>query len=183
MINIHDIVHNLSKEERFMNCLEDDWSVLQHVLLVHKLAEFNDCSDEELYCALHHDDPEAYFADIATPLKELLRDYQKYYFRCAVVIEEKFDISISITDLPNKVEWADKTAMKVEDVLFSIPDSNWHDFDIESFQGLNNIMQGELEEYIKQLRTAKRYQLKQEYLRKHVKLARKLDLKSNKEVA
>lgn len=174
MISIHDISHNLAREQRFGNCLDQDWSVLQHVLLVSHLVKVTGGTTREQYIALHHDDPEAYLRDMATPAKELMRDYQKLYFRCAATIAEKFNID-SLTSLPDKVKKLDRQVMLIEDVLFSPVDSDWHNFTFMKFEELNAELDHEIKKGIANVKHPK-YRVQQLYLKRHVELVKELDL-------
>lgn len=127
MISEDDILYCLSKEQRFGNHLHRDWSVGQHVLLVALLVDIKGGTCHQIEQALYHDDAEAYFLDVPTPLKRLLRDYQRYYSKCENVISEKFDIDI--TRLDPLVKECDRLACEIEDFLFNVYKSDWHDFD------------------------------------------------------
>ncbi|EGP02748.1 hypothetical protein AAUPMG_12496, partial [Pasteurella multocida subsp. multocida str. Anand1_goat] len=70
-IDIRDIAHNLSFENRFMGQTKKPYSVAQHCVLGSAILE--EMGDPELALMfLLHDASEAYLKDIPTPLKRLL---------------------------------------------------------------------------------------------------------------
>lgn len=119
--NIYDfeeIAHALSLEQRFGNHLVRKWSVAQHVLLVHHLGRFDSCNETTLKWLVHHDDMEAYFKDIPTPLKNLIPDYKILYDKHEKHYQEnvlKLDMSLLNMD---KVKGCDYIALVYEDLLF-----------------------------------------------------------------
>ena len=172
-INIHDIMHGLGKEQRFGNHLDQDWSILQHVLLVTFLVERDGGTVEEQYCALHHDDPEAIFLDMPAPIKEVCRDYQKYYNRCAKVIQEKFHTP-DLLDLPKKVKGWDQMSAKIESLIFSHVSPVWHNLGFEEFRNMD--VDNSIADYIKHLKSKKISTLQQEYFLTHSNLQEELGL-------
>jgi len=175
MITLHDIAHNLSKEQRFANCLDRDWSVLHHSLLVWKLAELNGESIERQYQALHHDAPEAYMKDIPTPLKRLLGDYNRIYAKVAVAIEKK--LSVALHPLHSNIKQYDKTAMLIEDVRFSTKESHWHNFNENSIKNLSEKLDKDIGREVHKFYILRQWQVYQKYLRVHEHLAEKLNIK------
>lgn len=123
-ISLNDILHNLSKEQRFSNALNQSWSVLQHEILVTIMVSMDQGTKKECFCALHHDSSEAYMHDIATPLKDLLPEYKKLEGQLNRVISEKFNVWL--TPMASIVKDKDRLAMQVEDLLFSDKPSNWN---------------------------------------------------------
>ncbi|MGC7561367.1 hypothetical protein [Pasteurella sp. PK-2025] len=70
-IDIRDIAHNLSFENRFLGQTEIPYSVAQHCVLGSAILEETGYPDLALVFLLH-DASEAYVKDIPTPLKKLL---------------------------------------------------------------------------------------------------------------
>lgn len=173
MILLDDITHNLSKEQRFGNCLDEDWSVLQHILLVYYLAKLEEPENyDQQYKALHHDDAEAYMRDIKTPLKKLLKDYQRIYKNIESIIEEKF--SVDLSEKQGLYKGCDQSACYIEDILFSAQDSWWHDFTEEDITRLDAKYYYELSPKIHLLRRLNRFEVIEKYLEIHNDLNTKL---------
>lgn len=171
MIDIGDIIHSLSKEQRFSNQLDEDWSVIQHVLLVTKLVEVKGGSPYEKYQALHHDDFEAYGKDIPTPFKNLLPNYKKIERLGNIILGEYF--SVNLISWEPIVKQYDSIAMKIEDVLFSNTESRWHNFTLEDLKKLDTTF--EIVPFISTLRNKSREELQRMYLSKHLRLKEKLN--------
>ena len=76
-IDIMDIAHALSHVNRFTGHTTHPYSVAAHSIFVADIVDhlygFN---PERMLAALMHDASEAYLADIASPIKHLLPDYQ-----------------------------------------------------------------------------------------------------------
>lgn len=154
--NLYDydeIAVALSREQRFANHLELTWTVGQHALLVHKIATLQ--TEDRLIrkLALHHDDLEAYFRDLPTPLKTLCRDYQNIYKR------HEAHYYLNVLHLPpqvcrtNELERHDYFAMLFEDVLFgSNQNIKWHEHTRETLKSIDDIAyNSELFNYIQLL--------------------------------
>lgn len=171
-VDIHDIMHNLCKEQRFNNCLDQKWSVLDHSLLVYMLVKLAGGTNKQMYVALLHDTPEAYFKDLPTPLKGLLRDYQKYYFRTETVLEVKFGVTLHPLD--DMVKLADRTAMLIEDLLFSNSNSNWHDFTYQNYVDLNTAFNNKIHEAIYEISTQAHYNRKQRFFKVFKELQKRI---------
>ncbi len=168
MINFEDITHHLSKEQRFANMLDDEWSVLQHVLLVRKLVEHKQGDTLQQFIALHHDDFEAYGRDIPTPLKNLLPNYK--------IIEKKGNKAISnvlgvnLTNMPDIVHECDSLTVKIEDYLFSRTDSDWHDMRRSKLMVIDKHF--DIITYITRLMNCDKSQHIEDYYNWHLKLKR-----------
>lgn len=65
--NIQDIARSLSRICRFNGHLDSHYSVAQHCVLMHDQAP-----PSAQFLALMHDAPEAYYHDVATPIKRVL---------------------------------------------------------------------------------------------------------------
>jgi hypothetical protein len=82
---ILDAAWQLSRIPRFAGALESTWSVLQHQLFVHAIAQQAGHSDEDKFYALTHDLHEMVTGDIPTPFKtpdiiELQKDLDASFF-------------------------------------------------------------------------------------------------------
>ncbi len=85
-IDIRDIAHNLSFENRFIGQTEKPYSVAQHCVLGSWILEEMGTPVLALQFLLH-DATEAYVKDIPTPLKKMLGN-------CYQTIEERFHLAI-----------------------------------------------------------------------------------------
>lgn len=174
MISLHDIAHNLSKEQRFANCLDRDWTVAHHSLLVKKLSEIYGLDEDIQYMALHHDSPEAYMRDLPTPLKRMLPGYKMIYGKVERAIENKLQLRLS--PLSPKVKELDALAMYIEDTRFSTKDSDWHNFNEESIEKLSDELDHDINREIHKLYILRQWQVYQYFLRTHNYLADKLNI-------
>ncbi len=86
-ILIEDIAHSLSLTNRFGGHTAKAYSVAQHCVLCAQMAPVG-----LRFQALMHDAQEAYVGDVATPLKQLLPDYQALEARVEGVIRDKFGL-------------------------------------------------------------------------------------------
>lgn len=82
---IEDIAHALSNQPRFGGHLPKFYSVAQHCILCHMVAEKND-----KYNALMHDASEAYLLDMPKPIKMEIPDYIRIENHLMNVLAEKF---------------------------------------------------------------------------------------------
>lgn len=170
MISLDDIVHSLAKEQRFANQLDENWTVLHHVLLVVKIVKSKSKSNwYSQYQALHHDDFEAYGRDIPTPMKDLLPEYRRLERIGNSIISEKF--SVNLLSLEPEVEFADNIAMKTEDLLFSKVPSEWNTLTIEE---VKNSLGENILSFIELLQTRPTESLKEIYLGEHEFLNKRL---------
>lgn len=82
---IEDIAHALSNQPRFGGHLPKFYSVAQHSILCHHLAE-----ESEQYNALMHDASEAYLLDMPKPIKMEMPDYNAIEDNLMNVLAKKF---------------------------------------------------------------------------------------------
>jgi hypothetical protein len=68
LVNIEDIAHALSIQNRYNGHTKEPYSVAEHVVRASLLADAYGMPYVSLW-TLHHDDPEAYIGDLASPLK------------------------------------------------------------------------------------------------------------------
>jgi 5'-deoxynucleotidase YfbR-like HD superfamily hydrolase len=151
----------IARELRFANHLHMDWTVGQHALLVHKICCLNTTSIIDRKLALHHDDLEAYFLDLPTPLKYLCPDYRRIYGK------HEFYYYTKILNLPPKAHEskylsdADTLALHIEDVFFgSKCDIPWHGQTRNSLIELDETKYNkELISYVQKLLQASEYKI------------------------
>lgn len=167
-VDVENIAYSLSKEPRFSNQLDADWSVLQHVLLVRALLELVGESKELQYEGLHHDNPEAYFRDLPSPLKTLLKDYRRYYRKTAKVMELYF--KTKMIEQTAEVEAMDKYSQNIERILFAPGQPTWTSYSKEKFRQDNLKTKGALERTVYRIYLLDRTSAIEEYLDWHYKL-------------
>lgn len=103
-VDIHDIAHSLSIQNRFNGHTTAPYSVAQHSVLVSKCV-----SDKNALWGLLHDAAEAYLGDIITPVKtEKQKGLEIEFLKC---IANKFGLSLPI---PNEVKEADVKMLVTE---------------------------------------------------------------------
>lgn len=130
-IHLEDIIHGLSKQQRFMGQMDPDYTVAQHSVLCARL-QFHDriVPDEQVLWALIHDFQEAYIMDIPTPIKNNLylkdhkslsyisfRDKEDEIFK-TVIKALRVDCYETKTD-HNILSYIDKQMLKIEQAVFS----------------------------------------------------------------
>jgi hypothetical protein len=109
MIDIHDIAHALSNLCRFTGHSKSFYSVAQHSYLIAARVP-----EEDMLAALLHDAPEAYLADISSPVKRLPGfggEYAKLEARIHAAICLKFGVEL---DMPHSVREADLKMLVTE---------------------------------------------------------------------
>lgn len=110
-INIYDIANGLARTCRYSGQIDSFYSVAQHSLAVAHLVP-----REHALCALLHDATEAYLADLPSPVKMLLPDYQELEKKWWHTIAEAFDLP---PIMPTCVREADHLVLRAEmEVLF-----------------------------------------------------------------
>ena len=110
-ISIYDIAHALSLVVRWNGHTAFHYSVATHALNVQSFIE-KYYEDEKLqFHGLHHDDQEAYFADVPSPIKEYLPDVQRLEETISKAIAKKFKL---LRPLPDPVHFADKAVLILE---------------------------------------------------------------------
>ena len=102
-ITVTDIAASLSKMCRFTGHCKRFYSVAEHSVHVSRLLP------EHLALAgLLHDASEAYLADIASPVKQLLPDYKRIEEKVMAKIAKAFDLPIGFDKDPEikKADWS-----------------------------------------------------------------------------
>lgn len=175
-IYFEDIAKSLSKEQRFTNFLDYEWSVLQHVLLVTFLTKTLYKGNQlDMYAALHHDDPEAYFRDLPTPLKQMLPEYQRFYNKTARVIATKAGMPFDdLIHLPEIVKKADKISMYIEAYFFNIKPASWIPFEQKDYDELNIQCERQLKPFLTEIKELSQEEAVNTYLYTHNMLKSKL---------
>jgi len=76
LINLTDISHALSYQNRFNGHTRRPLSVAEHSLNVHRYVDHRETERWECQQALMHDATEAYIPDLASPLKHKMPEFQ-----------------------------------------------------------------------------------------------------------
>ena len=129
-VDIGDIAHHLGMLCRFTGACRRFYSVAEHSLLVADILAESDPRDHELQLVgLLHDAPEAYLADLATPLKAQLPEYREFERGAWLSIAAALGLSYT---MPPQVKHADLVALAIErrELMPAHPDE-W-----PAFQGL-----------------------------------------------
>lgn len=86
-IDIKDIAHNLSQLYRFTGACSKFYTIAEHCCHCSDMA-----SDEHKLTALLHDAQEFALADVNSPLKSILPQYQELEARSEIAIAKKFGV-------------------------------------------------------------------------------------------
>lgn len=124
-VSLGDIAHALSHIARFNGHTRRHYSVLEHSLLVERIACDSGATPMERLCALLHDAHEAYIGDIATPVKALMGDaWRATEARIAHVVRKALGISTAWCSHASRVHHWDMCALATErrDLMPATPD-------------------------------------------------------------
>lgn len=90
-VNLEDIAHALSRICRFNGHVRSHYSVAQHAFIVSHLVPKYFALE-----ALHHDDAEAYLADLVRPVKKHIPKYMQYERELEKVIAKRFHLGFPL---------------------------------------------------------------------------------------
>jgi hypothetical protein len=113
-ISILDIARSLSKLCRFNGHCKGFYSVAQHSVLVS-----HQCDPADAMWGLLHDAPEAYLADVPTPLKNVLHGYRDAERAIMREICRKFNLP---EQMPQSVRVADERMLATEKRDLMLPE-------------------------------------------------------------
>lgn len=115
MICIEDIAHSLSNLCRFTGHTKQFYPVAQHCIWVAKTLEAWGEPLSTLFAGIHHEDGEAYYGDLSSPLKILLGDAYK---TLRGPIDRAAEKAFGLDDLPpwvwERVKLADNCVLLAE---------------------------------------------------------------------
>lgn len=114
-IHLRDVSRNLSRLPRFGGATVKPWSVLQHSLLVWRLAERDGAPAEDQLAALLHDAPEYLLGDMMSPLKAICPDYRVIEARLTLAVRARFGLALR-SDWSEVKGW-DRAAYEAERAL------------------------------------------------------------------
>jgi hypothetical protein len=125
-VDIRDIAHSLACQSRFTGHTHEPLTTAGHSVHVSRLvAWLGGSRDEQLY-GLIHDGGEAYFADIARPVKHApqMENYRREEKKAASVVAAAFGLS---PEEPVIVKQADDIMLAIEarDQMAPLDDSIW----------------------------------------------------------
>ena len=110
MFDIEDIAYSLSNTVRFTGHAAPKFTVAQHSVMVSKL-----CDPEDAMEGLLHDSPEAYIADLASPIKHA-PGIAEVYLEIEKVLARSIGLAfgVQLTPLPLSVREADALMLRTE---------------------------------------------------------------------
>ncbi len=110
-VDIVDIAHSLSNINRWIGHTNVPYSVAAHSIYVAQLIKKEGGSIPDQLWGLLHDASEAYFGDIASPIKNSFPDLVHFEHKIQEIIAKKFNLS---WPMPEIVHWADKRSLLIE---------------------------------------------------------------------
>jgi len=114
VIDLEVIAHGLSNTGRYAGQTARFYSVAEHAVLVSKRLELMGQSVEVQLAGLHHDDAEAFIADISRPLKSLLPGYRELETKVRAACESALGLPFLPPSAHHAVKLADDWALACE---------------------------------------------------------------------
>lgn len=103
-INMTDIAHALSQNNRWNGHTKHPLSVAQHSLNVFKYVDHHGGTHMEKIQGLMHDGSEAYIPDLASPLKRRMKEFQALEEKVWQAICKRFGIDPVLSDLVHEAD-------------------------------------------------------------------------------
>jgi len=130
-IDFDDIAVGLANTCRYNGQCRAFYSVAEHSDIVSRILEHKFPGEKDLIISgFAHDFAEAYMGDMTTPLKHLCPGFKYIEEKLESVIEDVFDLKVSIRD--PRIKMCDMLAWRIESRFFFGDDStSWQDFDDE----------------------------------------------------
>ncbi|HHE3592802.1 TPA: hypothetical protein ACPDRK_002433, partial [Pasteurella multocida] len=113
-INITDIAHHLSLENRFMGQASEAYSVASHSLFCTEIAQYLDYSPYMQLRVLMHDFHEAYVKDIPTPLKKVCPDFCALEAKFEKLVELRYMLPALTEQEIQQIKYVDLIALLME---------------------------------------------------------------------
>lgn len=118
-----DIAGALSKICRFGGQIDQFYSVAEHSFNCARQARYDGHGHQVEVAALMHDAAEAFCGDVVKPLKMMIPEYREIEKRIEAVIEAKFGIEKSASDIVKEIDMAMLIAERR--ALFSADNVEW----------------------------------------------------------
>ncbi|AKD38120.1 hypothetical protein I926_03970 [Pasteurella multocida subsp. multocida OH4807] len=137
-INITDIAHHLSLENRFMGQTSEPYSVASHSLFCAEIAEYLNYSAYMQLRVLMHDFHEAYVKDIPTPLKKVCPDFCALEAKFEKLVELRYMLPALTEQEIQQIKYVDLVALLMEKNALLSDKSEWPQLEnIEPINCLN----------------------------------------------
>ncbi len=124
-INITDIAHHLSLENRFMGQASEACSVASHSLFCAEIAQYLDYSPYMQLRVLMHDFHEAYVKDIPTPLKKVCPDFCALEAKFEKLVELRYMLPALTEQEIQQIKYVDLIALLMEKNALLSDKSTW----------------------------------------------------------
>ncbi|AUK48474.1 hypothetical protein AB6W78_11540 [Pasteurella multocida] len=124
-INITDIAHHLSLENRFMGQASEAYSVASHSLFCAEIAQYLDYSPYMQLRVLMHDFHEAYVKDIPTPLKKVCPDFCALEAKFEKLVELRYMLPALTEQEIQQIKYVDLIALLMEKNALLSDKSTW----------------------------------------------------------
>ncbi|MGY4677631.1 hypothetical protein ACWIT3_07860 [Pasteurella sp. P03HT] len=124
-INITDIAHHLSLENRFMGQASEAYSVASHSLFCAEIAEYLNYSTYMQLRVLMHDFHEAYVKDIPTPLKKVCPDFCALEAKFEKLVELRYMLPALTEQEIQQIKYVDLVALLMEKNALLSDKSEW----------------------------------------------------------
>ncbi|MFC1121848.1 hypothetical protein ACFGXU_08110 [Pasteurella multocida] len=124
-INITDIAHHLSLENRFMGQASEAYSVASHSLFCAEIAEYLNYSAYMQLRVLMHDFHEAYVKDIPTPLKKVCPDFCALEEKFEKLVELRYMLPVLTEQEIQQIKYVDLVALLMEKNALLSDKSTW----------------------------------------------------------
>ncbi|HDR0632269.1 TPA: hypothetical protein QBZ56_002122 [Pasteurella multocida] len=124
-INITDIAHHLSIENRFMGQTNEPYSVASHLLFCADIAQYLGYSPYMQLRVLMHDFHEAYVKDIPMPLKKICPEFCELEVKFEKLVELRYMLPSLTIDETKQIKYVDLVALLMEKNVLLSDKSVW----------------------------------------------------------
>ncbi|HHE3654153.1 TPA: hypothetical protein ACPDWD_001470 [Pasteurella multocida] len=136
-INITDIAHHLSLENRFMGQASEPYNVASHSLFCADIAQYLGYSPYMQLRALMHDFHEAYVKDIPTPLKKICPEFCELEAKFEKLVELRYMLPALTADEIKQIKHVDLVALLMEKNALLSDKSQWSQ--LKNIEPINNL--------------------------------------------